>query len=112
MVLAKLYERQDDIDKALKEYKTVVRRDPGYFVGYSNLGPRYDDLDILAVVIEELETEVRADPHNIDSSLSLANIYHVQGYNGKAAIIYRRVLSLYPQHEEAKTMLARINGHE
>jgi cytochrome c-type biogenesis protein CcmH/NrfG len=69
-------------------------------------------MDILTVVIEELETEVRADPHNVDSSLSLANIYHAQGYNGKAAVIYRRVLSLYPKHKKAKTMLARINGNE
>jgi len=112
VVLAKFYERQDEIDKALEAYKYVVRNDPDYFVGYSNLGPKYDDMDILSVVIEELEAEVRADPHNVDSSLSLANIYHAQGYNGKAAVIYRRVLSLYPEHKKAKTMLARINGNE
>jgi tetratricopeptide (TPR) repeat protein len=112
VVLAKFYEKQDEIDKALDEYKIVVKSDPDYFVGYSNLGPLYDDMDILAVVIEELETEVREDPHNIKSNLSLANIYHAQGYNGKAAIIYRRVLSLYPEHQKAKTMLARINGDD
>jgi tetratricopeptide (TPR) repeat protein/TolB-like protein len=112
VVLAKFYEKQDEIDKALDEYKVVVRTDPGYFVGYPNLGPLYDDMDILTVVIEELEIEVKADPHNIDASLSLANIYHTQGYNGKAAIIYRRVLSLYPEHKKAKTMLARINGDD
>jgi tetratricopeptide (TPR) repeat protein len=111
-VLAKFYEKQDEIDKALDEYKVIVKSDPDYFVGYSKLGPLYDDMDILAVVIEELETDVRADPHDVNSSLSLANIYHAQGYNGKAAIIYRRVLSLYPEHKKAKTMLARINGHE
>jgi Tfp pilus assembly protein PilF len=112
VVLAKFYEKQSEIEKAITEYKKVVRMDPNYFVGYSNLGPLYDDMDVLAVVIEELEMEVRADPHNISSSLSLANIYHVQGYNGKAAILYRRVLSLYPQNEKAKVMLARINGHD
>jgi tetratricopeptide (TPR) repeat protein len=112
IVLAKFYERRNEIDKALDEYKYVVRSDPDYFVGYSNLGPKYDDIDILAVVIKELESEVRADPHNINASLSLANIYHTQGYNGKAAVIYRRVLSLYPEHKKAKTMLARINGDE
>ena len=89
-----------------------MRSDPEYFVGYSNLGPLYDDMDVLAVVIEELEAEVRADPHNVDSSLSLASIYHAQGFNGKAATLYRRVLSIYPQHNKAKVMLARINGHE
>ena len=112
VVLAKFYENQHETDKALKEYKEVVRSDPGYFIGYSNLGPLYDDMDIVAVVIKELETEVRSDPHNIDSSLSLASIYHVQGFNGKAATLYRRVLSLYPEHKKAKTMLARINGND
>jgi len=112
VVLAKYYEKQGELDKALEEYKFVVRSDPEYFVGYSNLGPLYDDMDVLAVVIEELEAEVRADPHNVDSSLSLASIYHAQGFNGKAATLYRRVLSIYPQHNKAKVMLARINGHE
>jgi tetratricopeptide (TPR) repeat protein len=112
IVLAKYYENQDQTDLALKEYKVVVRNDPDYFIGYSNLGPLYDDMDIVAVVVNELETEVRADPHNIDSSLSLAGIYHAQGYNGKAATLYRKVLSLNPEHKKAKVMLARINGHE
>jgi tetratricopeptide (TPR) repeat protein len=112
VVLAKHYEKQSEFDKALAEYKIVVRSDPEYFIGYSNLGPLYDDIDVLAVVIGELEAEVRADPHNVDSSLSLASIYHAQGYNGKAATLYRRVLSIYPQHNKAKVMLARINGNE
>jgi Tfp pilus assembly protein PilF len=112
VVLAKYYEKQEEMDKALKEYKVVVRNDPDYFIGYSNLGPLYDEMDIVAVVVEELETEVRADPHNVDSSLSLASIYHAQGFNGKAATLYRRVLSIYPEHKKAKVMLARINGHD
>jgi tetratricopeptide (TPR) repeat protein/TolB-like protein len=112
VVLAKYYEKQDELDKALEEYKIVVRSDPEYFIGYSSLGPLYDDMDVLAVVIEELEAEVRADPHNIDSSLSLASIYHAQGFNGKAVTLYRRVLSISPQHNKAKDMLARINGNE
>jgi len=112
VVLAKFYERQDEIDKALEEYKVVVRSDPGYFIGYPNLGPLYEDMDIISVVLEELETEVKEDPHDIDASLSLASIYQAQGFNGKAASLYRRVLSLYPEHKKAKTMLARINGHD
>ena len=110
--LAKYYEKQDELDKALEEYKFVVRSDPEYFIGYSKLGPLYDDMDVLAVVIEELEAEVRADPHNVDSSLSLASIYYAQGFNGMAATLYRRILSISPQHNKAKDMLAQINGHE
>ena len=104
------HEKQGDLDRALEEYKVVVRSNPEYFIGYSNLGPLYEDMDVLAVVIGELETEVRADPHNVNSCLSLAGIYQLQGFTGKAALLYRRVLSLYPQHKEAKVMLARMNG--
>ena len=112
VVLAKFYEKQDKLEKALEEYKFVVKNDPDYFIGYSNLGPLYDDIDIVETVVNELQTEIKVNPYDVDSSLSLANIYHAQGNDNRAATLYRKVLSLNPEHKEAKLMLARINGHE
>jgi len=108
LVLAKFYENRGEYDKALDEYKQSVRIDPSYFIEYPRLGKAYNEIDVLAAVTSELEQEVREDPHNIASSLSLANIYFAQGFQGRAANLYRKVLSLRPGEETARQMLARI----
>ena len=112
IVLAKFYENQGEKLKALEQYKEVVRIDPAYFLRYPTLGPFYEDINIIDVVVKEVESELQGDPHNIKSNLTLANIYYAQGFQGKAAVLYRKVLSLYPAQKTAKKMLARLNnGH-
>jgi tetratricopeptide (TPR) repeat protein/TolB-like protein len=112
IVLGKLYENLDERSKALEQYKQVVRTDPAYFLRYPSLGPLHGGINIIDAVVKEVETEVQRDPHNINSNLILANIYYAQGFQGKAAVLYRKVLSLYPEQGTAKKMLARLNnGH-
>jgi len=109
IVLAQFYQNQSKYEQALEEYKMAARIDPGYFVDYSKLGPEYGEVDILDLVKSELEQEIRIDPNNITSSLSLANILYSQGFSGKAAVLYRKILSLRPEEKTAKKMLARID---
>jgi tetratricopeptide (TPR) repeat protein/TolB-like protein len=109
IVLAKFYERQHEFDQALEQYKQAVRIDPGYFIDYSKLGPEYDNADVLALVKKELEAEIRSDPGNIDSRLSLANILFAEGFKSQAAGLYRKVLDINPEEQTAVTMLARID---
>jgi len=108
LMLIKLYEAQGEDDKALENYKMVVRTEPSYFVTYPNLGKTYNNLNIVDVVVQELEQEIRDDPHNIEANLSLARIFHIQGYHGKAAHIYRNVLKIAPDNKRAKQMLAQL----
>jgi tetratricopeptide (TPR) repeat protein len=108
LVLAKFYEIQGDYGQALEQYKQSVRIDPSYFIDYPRLGKAYDDIDVLQTVIKELESEIQGDPHNIPASLSLANIFFAQGFQGKAAVLYRKVLTIQPREKTAQQMLARI----
>jgi len=108
IVLAKFHEKQGKYNKALEEYKLAVRIDPRYFVNYPRLGLEYDEIDLVALVKKELEREVQLDPNNIPSILSLANILYAQGFRGKAAGLYRKVLALQPEEKTAKEMLAQM----
>jgi len=110
IVLAKFYENQENYDQALEEYKWAARIDPVYFLDYPKLGKEYDEVDVLNLVKNELEQEIRLDPGNISSSLSLANILYAQGYKGQAALLYRKVLALQPGEKTAKKMLARMEN--
>ncbi len=110
IVLAKFYEKQQKYDQALEEYKKALRIDPRYFIDFPRLGPEFDNVDVLAQVTKDLEQEVRIDPNNISSSLSLANILYAQGFRGKAAALYRKVLSLQPEQKTAKSMLAKMGN--
>ena len=110
IVLAKFYEKQGKLDQALEQYKQVVKIDPDYFIAYSILGPPFDNINIINVVINELEDKIKADPKDIESSLELGRIYHAQGFNGKAVILYRQVINVYPHHREATKMLAQIEN--
>jgi len=108
IVLANFHEKQENYNKALEEYKQVIRIDPRSFIYYPKLGPEYNEIDVLALVKKELEQEVQIDPNNISSSLSLANILYAQGFRGKAAGLYRKVLALQPEERTAKDMLAQM----
>ncbi len=110
IVMAKFYENQEKYDQALEEYKWAARFEPGYFLDYPKLGKEYDEVDVLNLVKNELEQEIRLDPGNISSNLSLANILYAQGYKGQAALLYRKVLALQPGEKTAKKMLARMEN--
>jgi len=106
--VAKLYEDRKDKEKALAQYKLVVSIDPAYFVAHPTLGPIHNYINILDLVLDELDKKLKANPNDIQSNLMLAKIYAAQGFNGKAANLFRKILSINPNDSEAKRMLAQL----
>ena len=105
---AKVHERRNEKDIALAIYKEVVYIDPGYFVAHPTLGPVHNYVNILTIVLAEIDNQLKSDPNNLKANLTLAKIYHAQGFSGKAANIYRKVLSINPNDREAKKNLAKL----
>src|SRR6266581_31594 len=56
---------------------------------------------------EELLAAAREDPKSIDAHFILGNIYKERGLNSRALSMFRKVLELKPDHEEALVLVAR-----
>jgi tetratricopeptide (TPR) repeat protein len=108
LMLGKTYELSDQRSKALEEFKHVLKLEPGYFVNDPTLGEAYHNINLVELVTGELEAQLKADPHDVEANLSLARIYYAQGFYGRAANLSRRVLSVSPDNENAKKILAQV----
>jgi Tfp pilus assembly protein PilF len=108
LMMAKIYEKMNDKNKALTKYKDVVRVDPGLFEAYPNLGEMYGNMNVVEIVKKELEEEINQNPNNVEANLSLARILYSRGFHGRAANIYRNVLSIHPENKRARRMLAQL----
>ncbi len=106
--LAKLYEEKGDREKSLAKYKEVVEIDPAYFVAHPTLGAFHNYINIIDLVLGDLDSVLKDKPNDLAANLSLAKIYYAQGFHGKAANVFRKVLSINPNEPEAKKMLAQL----
>ena len=108
--LAKVFDETGKKSEALSEYKKVITIDPSYFVAHPTLGPEHNYINILQVTLEELDEKIKNDPEDLPANQTMAKIYYAQGFNGKAANIYRKILSFSPNNNEAKEMLAKLEN--
>jgi len=106
--LAKLYEDRQEKEKALAKYKEIVHIDPSYFVAHPTLGPMHSYINIIDVVVQELDDKLKANPNDVQANLTMAKIFYAQGFHGKAANLFRKILSINPNEQEAKKMLAQL----
>jgi len=106
--LAKVYDDLNQKENGLAEYKKVMTIDPSYFVAHPTLGPEHNYINIINVTLSELDTKLKNNPDDLASNQTMAKIYFAQGYFGKAANIYRKILKIRPNDSEAKKMLAKL----
>jgi tetratricopeptide (TPR) repeat protein len=57
---------------------------------------------------EELKAAVREDAGNVEAYFVLGTLYKGAGLDGRAAVMFRRVLELKPRHAEAHAALASL----
>ncbi len=106
--LANTLESLGQKEKALQKYKEVIGIDPAYFVAHPTLGPIHQYINIIDVTLKELADKLKNNPNDLKSNQTLAKIYYAQGYYGKSANLYRKILTINPRHAEAKKMLAKL----
>jgi tetratricopeptide (TPR) repeat protein len=108
--LAKLYDEREQKENALAEYKKVMSIDPSYFVAHPTLGPEHNYINIIDITLSELDESLKDNPNDLSSNQTMAKIYFAQGFFGKAANIYRKILKIRPNDSEAKEMLAKLEN--
>ncbi len=95
-----------EIDRAVKEYKVVLRLNPGLVEARVNLGLAYHTLGNYEQAIAELEKASRRNAELLPANFFLGIDYLKLGLNEKAATALRRVLRLDPSNREARRALA------
>jgi tetratricopeptide (TPR) repeat protein len=106
--LAKVYDAQVKKTEALAQYKKVLDIDPGYFIAHPTLGPEHNYINIIDIRLNELNKKLDQNPDDLNANQSMAKIFYAQGFYGKAANIYRKILKIKPNDNEAKEMLAKL----
>ena len=86
----------------------IIYIEPAYFVKHPTLGPIHQYINILDLKLAEIGETLEENPNDLKSNQTLAKIYYAQGYYGKAANIFRKILSINPRNKEAKRMLAKL----
>lgn len=107
--IAHTYELMGLKRAALKKYKEVIEIDPSYFVAHPTLSATHQYINIVEIFINELKMKLKENPTDLKANQTLANIYFAQGYYGPAADIYKKILKHFPDNNDAKEMLKKID---
>jgi cytochrome c-type biogenesis protein CcmH/NrfG len=65
-------------------------------------------INIIDFVLKEIDQSLKTNPNDVRANTTLAKIYYAQGYYGKAANVYRKILTINPNDQEARRMLAKL----
>ncbi|OGP11462.1 MAG: hypothetical protein A3G39_05850 [Deltaproteobacteria bacterium RIFCSPLOWO2_12_FULL_43_16] len=99
------YHDQGLLDKAVSEYLTALRLNPGYTYAHYNLGVTYDEQGLLDKAIEEYITALRLNPDYIDAHYNLGVAYLKKGLKNEAKNEFSRTLQLNPRDAQARQVL-------
>jgi tetratricopeptide (TPR) repeat protein len=103
-LLARLGRRDD----AIAETEWAVRLDPTLTRALIDLGKLYQATERTADATTRFEQAIAAGAEYPDVYLLLGNLYHRQGFVGRARSAYRRALSLNGRYEAAQQALAAL----
>jgi len=97
-----------DPQKSIDLLEKAVEIDPDYSAAHQQLGRLYHGERDLARAEYHFRRSFELDPHDVFSSLYLANILAVQGKTTEAERTYRLAVSLHPNNKDAGEFFARF----
>ena len=99
------YDRQES-EEALGAYQSCIEADPGFALGYNNLGMVLIDLERYDEAIASLYESIRCDPTYAEAYNNLGFVLRRMNRHVEAACAYTQFLQIEPEIEEG----ARIQG--
>jgi tetratricopeptide (TPR) repeat protein len=100
------YAEKGDYDKAMTEYKDVLRLDEGNALAHNNLGVIYKRKGLYISAVEEFQAALDALPNYYKAYNNLANVYFEREHYDEAVKFYQRCLKVKPGFAEAHWNLA------
>ncbi len=91
-LMGSFYERQDNLDEAIREYKKAIELDPNSAWPHLRMGTAYIRKYEFDKAIVELKQAKRIDDANLEAGLLLALLYASQNEADRASVEYEEVL--------------------
>ena len=93
-------------EQAEKPLNKAIESNPDLSEAWYQRGLLYLDFGRIDEAMSDFEGAAKADPHHIDTKLRIAAILHEGGDSNKAAVAWRQVLDIDPQHRLARRRLS------
>jgi tetratricopeptide (TPR) repeat protein len=95
-----------DIALAINHFTALTDHAPGFAEGYHMRAQAYYRRDLYGPALADLETTLALNPDNYAAIFGLATMVQEFGDLARAATLYRKVLAINPNHENAKSALS------
>ena len=98
----------EDFPLAIDHLTALTDHAPDFAEGFHARAEAYFRADLYGPALDDLETTLALDPTHYDAIFGLGVMLQELGDLRRAAELYRRVLALYPTHENATKALERM----
>jgi tetratricopeptide (TPR) repeat protein len=112
MRLGRYFEREGNYQKALEQFKEVVKIEPSYFAFTPRLGEPYRYINIIDEVLSEYQTRQQVKPNDPETLIVLARIFNSLGRYGQAEQYYQQIVQLDPLNGEANRELKNLRKQQ
>lgn len=93
---------------AIDHLTALTDHAPDFAEGFHARAEAYFRADLYGPALDDLETTLALDPTHYDAIFGLGTLFSAFGDQRRAADLFRRVLALHPNHENAASALERL----
>ena len=97
-----------DYPLAIEHLTALTDHAPQFAEGYHARAEAYFRADLYGPALDDLEKTLALNPSHFDAIFGLAVMFQEFGELRKAAELYRKVLALHPNHDNAREALSRL----
>ncbi|MEW9919485.1 tetratricopeptide repeat protein [Marimonas sp. MJW-29] len=99
---------EGDFGTAIEHLTALTDHAPQFAEGFHARAEAYFRAELYGPALDDLETTLALNPNHFDAIFGLGVMFQEFGDLRKAAQLYRRVLALHPNHENAREALDRL----
>lgn len=106
--LGLVYHNEGQLGKAIDEFETAIKINPGYSDAYTNLGIAYHAMGRLDNAMHHLKEAVRLNPYHYGAHFGLGLVYYKIGRHDEAIQHYMTAIRLNPLYSMAHNNLGLL----
>ncbi len=100
--------KEGEYPLAIEHLTALTDHAPQFAEGYHARAEAYFRANLYGPALDDLETTLALNPHHFDAIFGLGVMFQEFGDLRRAAKLYRRVLAIHPNHENASKALDRL----